>query len=237
MLLTFEEQLSDSPYVERVWRSRSEQGGPFISVAMSHWEMVVTNHQGKLSFTVRGPETKATLQHIPANGDWLAIRFKPGTVMPHLPASGFVDSAVSLPDATSQSFWLNGSAWQYPTYENADTFIGRLVREGLVVQEPVVAAALQGYLKPSAKRTAQRYFLRTTGVTHSHVRQIERARYATNLLQQGVSILDTVYAAGYFDQPHLTRSLKHYIGLTPTQIADQSRSEQLSYLYQSTPLP
>jgi methylphosphotriester-DNA--protein-cysteine methyltransferase len=38
------------------------------------------------------------------------------------------------------------------------------------------------------------------------------------LLQQGVSILDTVDQAGYFDQPHLTRALKHLMGQTPAQI-------------------
>jgi AraC-like DNA-binding protein len=237
MILTIEERLSDSPFVERVWRSRSEEGGPFISLAMSTWEMVITNLNGKSIFTVRGPETKATVQNVPANGDWLGIRFKVGTVMPHLPASNLVDDTVNLPDATTQAFWLNGSAWQFPTYENADTFVGRLVREGLIVREPVVDAALQGHLQPASKRTAQRYFLRTAGVTHSDVRQIERARYATLLLQQGRSILDTVHEAGYFDQPHLNRSLKHYIGLTPTQIMDASRPEQLSFLYETNLLP
>jgi hypothetical protein len=42
-------------------------------------------------------------------------------------------------------------------------------------------------------------------------------------LQQGVSILDTVEQAGYFDQPHLTRSLKYLIGQTPAQIREKSR--------------
>jgi AraC-like DNA-binding protein len=55
-------------------------------------------------------------------------------------------------------------------------------------------------------------------MTQSYIRQIDRARRAETLLQQGRSILDTVYEAGYFDQPHLTRELKRWIGYTPTQI-------------------
>jgi AraC-like DNA-binding protein len=47
---------------------------------------------------------------------------------------------------------------------------------------------------------------------------VERAKRAAALLRQGWSILDTVHAAGYFDQPHLTRSLKHWIGYTPAQL-------------------
>jgi methylphosphotriester-DNA--protein-cysteine methyltransferase len=68
------------------------------------------------------------------------------------------------------------------------------------------------------------------------VRQIERARYATTLLQQGVPILDVVYEAGYFDQPHLTRALKYFIGQTPAQILDRSKDVQLSFLYKTAPL-
>jgi len=236
MIFTFEERPSDSPFVERIWRAHSERAGSFISVAASHWEMVVTRQNGKTMLTVRGPETKATPLHCSADGAWLGIRFKLGTVMPHLPASNLVDGAVNLPDAGSRSFWLHGSAWQFPDYENADTFVDRLVRDDLLVREPVVQAALHDQLKNLSLRTTQRHFLRTTGLTHRAVRQIERARYATTLLQQGLSILDVVYEAGYYDQPHLTRSLKYYIGQTPAQILDRSRSQQLSFLYKTAPL-
>lgn len=235
MLFTFEVRQSDSPFVERIWRSHSERAGSFHSIAMSHWEMVVTRYNGKTTLTVRGPESKATRVHCPANGEWLGIRFKLGTIIPHVPASNLVDATVNLPNAASQSFWLNGSAWQFPDFENAETFVDWLVRQGLLIRDPLVEAALQGQPKDRSIRTARRHFLRTTGLTQSAVRQIERARYATVLLQQGPSILDAVYEAGYFDQPHLTRSLKYFIGQTPAQIMDNSRSEQLSFLYKTAP--
>ena len=236
MIFTFDERPSDSPFVERIWRAHSERAGSFISVAASHWEMVVTRQNGKTMLTVRGPETKATPLHCSADGEWLGIRFKLGTVMPHLPASNLVDGAVNLPDAGSRSFWLHRSAWQFPDFEHADTFVDRLVHDGLLIRTPIVLAALHDQLKDLSVRTAQRHFLRTTGLTQRAVRQIERARYATTLLQQGRSILDVVYEAGYFDQPHLTRSLKYYIGQTPAQIMDRSRSQQLSFLYKTAPL-
>jgi Helix-turn-helix domain len=237
MILRFDERLSDSPFIERIWRSYSERAGTFSSIAASHWEMVVTRRQGETFLTVRGPETRATLLDCAADGEWLGIRFTRGTVMPHLPASGLVDSAVNLPEATSTSFWLYGAAWEFPTYENADTFVARLVREGVLVRAPVVEAALRGELTDLSLRTAQRHVLRATGLTHSGIRQIERARYATLLLRQGVSILEVVHAAGYFDQPHLTRALRYYVGPTPAQIMDERRSGQLSYLYKTQPLP
>lgn len=84
--------------------------------------------------------------------------------------------------------------------------------------------------------TIQRRFLRATGLTQGAVRQIERARYATSLLQQGVSIPDTVLKAGYFDQPHLTRALRHLVGQTPAQIRGHRRPEQMPFLCKTTPV-
>lgn len=65
--------------------------------------------------------------------------------------------------------------------------------------------------------------------------QIDRARSATLLLQAGVSIRDTMQQAGYYDQSHLTRSLKRFIGQTPAQLLHHSGPEQLSLLYKTNP--
>ena len=237
MLYTLEDRPSDSPFVERIWRAQIERAGDLLSIAMSHWEMVVSRYQDKTYMTVRGPETKATTLPVTVVGtEFFGIRFKVGTVMPDLPASALVDGDVNLPDASSKSFWLNGSAWQFPSYENADTFVDRLVRQDLLAREPVVEAALYGQLNDLSIRTARRHFRRTIGLSQSTIRQIERARYATVLLREGMSILEVVYEVGYYDQPHLTRSLKYFIGQTPTQILKNNGLEQLSLLYKTEPL-
>lgn len=236
MIIFDKERPSDSPFVERIWHSHSERADPFLSIAESRWELVVTRLQGKMTMIVRGPETRATpLGDCPADGEWLGIRLKPGTHLAHLPARSLVDATVTLPDASGQSFWFAGSAWQFPDYDNADTFVDWLVREDLLLRETVVGQALQGHLKDLSPRSVQRRFLQATGITQSMVRQIERARYATLLLQQGISILDATLEAGYFDQPHLTRSLTYFIGQTPVQIREKSQQSQLSFLYKTTP--
>jgi transcriptional regulator GlxA family with amidase domain len=49
-------------------------------------------------------------------------------------------------------------------------------------------------------------------------------------LRDGAAPLaDVAVDTGYFDQAHLTRSLRHFIGQTPAQIA--RGQEQLSLLY------
>jgi len=237
MDLLWEERPSESPLVEAVWRNETEQPGPFISMAETQFELVVTIFRGRSFVTVRGPTTTATPAYAPADSRFLGIVFRPGVFLPDLPASIFLERPdLNLPEAASNSFWLNGSAWQYPTYENADTFIDQLVREGLLTSDPLVSSVLEGQPVDVSSRTVRRRFVQATGLTYGTLYQVERARYATRLLKQGVSILDTVSQAGYFDQPHLTRSLRRYIGLTPAQIADESRSERLSILYKKNPI-
>ncbi len=85
MFITFEDRSSDSSLVERVWRSHSERAGTFLSMAASHWVMVVTRLAGRTFLTVRGPETRATSADCPADGQWIGVNFKLGTFMPLLP--------------------------------------------------------------------------------------------------------------------------------------------------------
>ncbi|HET9911306.1 MAG TPA: AraC family transcriptional regulator [Anaerolineales bacterium] len=236
MDLMCEERLSDAPFVERIWRNQGEATGPFISIAEIEYALVVTKYRGKITITLRGPAIRATPAFCPPDAEFIGIQFKPGAFISNLPAKMVVDRHdINLPEATGNSFWLNGSAWQYPSYENADTFVNRLVREELLVHEPVVETVLQGQAVDMSLRTVQRRFLGATGLTNNTIYQINRAQYATTLLKQGVAILDTVHQAGYFDQPHLTRSLKQFIGLTPAQITDPERTERLSFLYKKNP--
>src|SRR6266404_3190248 len=135
MKFTLEERPSDSSFVERVWRSHSERTGTFLSQAKSCWEIVVTKHEGQTMLTVRGPETKATPMDVQwTEGEFVGIDFRLGTFLPHLPPGQVMDLRdTNLPEASSTSFWLCGSAWPYPDYDNADTFVDRLVRTGLLL--------------------------------------------------------------------------------------------------------
>jgi AraC-like DNA-binding protein len=222
MIFRFEEKPSDSPLVARIWHTQGESVGTLISQAKVDSMIVLTTYQGKTTVTVRGPETKVTfLDYQSPGAEFLGIDFKLGAFMPHLPPENLRDwGNVDLPEANSQSFWLQGSAWQFPNYENVDTFIARLVRESLLVNDPVIDAVLQGHSQPVSIRSLQYRFLHATGLSNKTIRQITRARQAYTLLEQGVSILDTVSGAGYADQPHLTRSLKRFFGQTPAEIAN-----------------
>ena len=217
-LFAFDRRSSSSPFVDETWWTRSEPETSFISVAVIHWEMVVTRQRGAARLTVRGPETKATIVPIPEDAEFFGIQFSLGTFMPTLQPGQLVDRALTLPQATSTSFWFNGSAWELPGQDNADVFVDGLVRAGLLVHDPVASAALQGDVEGLSTRSVERRVSRATGLTRGVIRQIRRAERAVELLSRGVPAVDAARQAGYADQPHLSRSLKRFVGLTPSQI-------------------
>jgi AraC-like DNA-binding protein len=196
---------SDSPYVSRVWRGRVSGEERMTSVASSTWEIVFWTDGGVTHAGVRGPETAASTAEIVGDSDSLGITFAHGTSLAPLPAGRLVDAQWDSPRATARSFVLDGEEWEIPAIDDAEMLVGRLVRR-----------------RVSA----------TTGLTQGAIRQIERARLAALLLEEGVPALDVVTQCGYYDQPHLARSLKRFIGRTATQLQQaDAASDPLSFLY------
>jgi AraC-like DNA-binding protein len=212
---------SSSALVDHVWRARSADPGAFISTASVYWELVLTAYYGDTRITVRGPQTRAIDLAYSAGIEWLGIRFRLGAFMPHLPLAALANGRdAALPLASATSFWLANAPWQLPTFDNADEFVRRLERSGVLTCDPVVHTRTDSDGQRSlSTRSIQYHYALATGLSPSMIRQIERARTAARLLERGTSVLDTVHHLGYFDQPHMTRSLKRFLGRTPAQIA------------------
>ena len=221
-LFALEARSSRSPLVEKTWQTRSKPEETFISVAATHWEMVVTRQRGAARLTVRGPETRATTVPIPQDAEFFGIQFSVGTFMPGLPPGRLVDRTVTLPAAAGRSFWLDGSAWELPHSDTADVFVERLVRAGLLVHDPIVAEALHGDVEGFSTRSLERRVVRATGLSRGAMGRIRRAERAVELLSRGVPASEVAHRTGYADQPHLTRSLRRFVGQTPSQIGNSA---------------
>ncbi|WP_245663540.1 helix-turn-helix domain-containing protein [Nocardia inohanensis] len=233
-----EQRLSDSPYMERVYRAGSDTGAVasrMRSVANSNWELVVWRDRGQTHVSVRGPETGPTVLELgPGTGETLGIIFRHGAFLAPMPMSALVDTAVSSPHATARSFALQGEQWEIPSYDNADVFVNRLVRAGLLMRDPLVTDVLRGDTTTLVTpRSVQRRVAAATGLTQGAIRQIERARQAVLLLQHGMPPIEVVQRTGYHDQPHLARSLTRFIGRTASQLRQTDDDEMLSLLYKT----
>jgi hypothetical protein len=232
MPLKNEDRTSDSPYIHRVWHSYATGVARMTSIATSNWELVFWRHEGGVHAAVRGPETVVTSVDVGDGAESWGITFAHGASMPHLPPARLVDSALESPHATATTFLLRGDEWLIPDFDSAEQFVARLVRQGVVVRDPLVDEVVAGGLPAVGTRSVQRRVAAATGLTQGGIRQIERARQAAILLAEGATPLQVVERLGYYDQPHLARSLQRFIGRTATELRRPEPAEQpLSLLY------
>ena len=118
-----EHRPSDSPYIERVYRSDGVSAtGRMHSVASTHWELAVWTHRGSTHVAVRGPETRPSTVPVLPDISPFGILFAHGAAMPHLPIPSLVDSALRSPHVTARAFVLGGQEWELPSYDNAEDF-------------------------------------------------------------------------------------------------------------------
>jgi AraC-like DNA-binding protein len=221
MEFVIDHQESNSPLVESIWSSQSTEAGSFTSLAVSTSELVFTREHGTISINMRGPESKASIAHGPGNAEFFGITFKLGAYLPALPPTHLLDRHAMLATIGS-TFWVDDHALPIPGAHDADDFVERLVRLGLLRSEPTVEPILRNeFLERLATvRTLQRRFVQAIGLSHRAVQSIERARQAVVLLEAGTAIADVVHDLGFTDQPHLTKVLRHLVGCTPARITD-----------------
>jgi AraC-like DNA-binding protein len=221
MAFVVEHRESDIPIVTSIWRTESGDVAQFMSVAGTQFSIVVMKQYGRTTLTFRGPETRATLTDCPPDAEFFGIEFGLGTHVETVPSQALVDGSIDISEGGS-SFWLAGRYWDFPTFDNADAFLARLMHDELLLRDRVVEAVLRDEAPAMSSRSVQRRFRHATGISQRTAHQIERARAAVTLLKGGVSILDTVERAGYADQPHLTRALKRFAGLTPAELTRET---------------
>jgi hypothetical protein len=188
------------------------------SVAGARCGLVFWEYEGLPHAGVSGPETAAGTAPVPEGAAFVGIEFAIGTSLRNLPISSLTDGGVELPDTTRRSFQLAGSRWETPGPDDAEALVERLVLDGAVVRDPLVGEVLRGGRPEVSDRTVERRFRAATGLTRGAVRQIERAREAAHLLAAGKGAADVVASLGFFDQSHLARALRRYVGRTVTQL-------------------
>ncbi|MFF6815347.1 helix-turn-helix domain-containing protein [Streptomyces sp. NPDC012403] len=220
MGLRFETRRSDSPWVDTVWTCTSEQVTAMTSVAGVRLGLVFWRQDGRAYAGITGPETRTGTAPVPEGAAFTGVEFAVGTSLRAVATPALVDGGIGLPDTTCRTFRLDGSRFETPGPDDAEALVGRLVRAGIVVRDPLVAEVLRGHRPALSGRTVERRFRAATGLTRGAVRQIERARTAARLLSAGDRAADVVTELDYFDEPHLARALRCYVGRTAGQLRE-----------------
>ncbi|WP_299404101.1 helix-turn-helix domain-containing protein [Acaryochloris sp. IP29b_bin.148] len=80
-------------------------------------------------------------------------------------------------------------------------------------------------------RTLQRTITSQTGQPPRFWLQLARVRQAAQALQTSLPLIDIANAHGYADQAHMSRDIKHWLGLSPTELSsDTEQFERLTDL-------
>ncbi|RBO96927.1 helix-turn-helix protein [Nocardia puris] len=218
--LVFERRASDSPWISSVWTCRSERIAEMTSVATETWGLVFWEQEGAAHAGVTGPESRTGTAPVPEGADFVGVQFAVGTSLRAVAAPSLVDSGIMLPDVTDRGFWLDGSRWETPRPDDVEALVERFVRGGVVARDPLVAETLHGAPPTVTERTLERRFRAATGLTRGAVRQIERARTAAILLASGETPGDVVSKLDYYDEPHLARALRRFVGRTARELRE-----------------
>lgn len=223
--------------LERVWTAACDSPTDFTSVAKANPMITIARVAGTTTVHLRGPETRATALSCPRDAEYIGAELRLGTYLPMFPPARLADlrDAV-LPTLPDGRVLLDDRAWEMPTAQNIDVLVDRLERAGLVVFDPLVEELGHGETTGDVpERTAQSRFVRAVGLSRRDLRVIERARLAARLLHAGEPIADVVYAAGYYDQPHLTRALRRLIGHTPAALGQSGQFLACPKLLRNSP--
>jgi AraC-like DNA-binding protein len=205
----------------RVWAAECDSPTDFSSLASVNPGIGFARIGGTTTVHLRGPATKASTLSCPRDAEYFGADFRLGAYLPMFPPARLANLQDSvLPTLPDGRILLDGRAWEMPTPQNLDVFIDRLQRTGLLFFDPLIDELWHGGAVRSVKeRTAQSRFVRAVGLPRRKLQVIERARHAARLLRDGAPIADVVFGTGYYDQPHLTRSLQQLIGHTPGEVA------------------
>lgn len=217
----YQERVSDSPYIQFLWRAEPDTDGIYPHKATEYWSFFFKLENSQNSIYVSGPATIPRSLTYHAGGEYWGIVLKAHIFMPHIAKKDILNLNLELPLKDTESFLFDEQLFAVPTYETAENLIHRLIAGKHIVASHIVAQALSGAAW-MAERTVQRHIADATGLTRKKMTSIRRAQQAFTLLQTGYTIPEVIATVGYVDQSHLTKSLKLLAGQTPAQILSAS---------------
>lgn len=215
MGFAYEEKLSRSPLVDFVWRTEDLTDGVYVASADARWDIIFTRRQdGQTRVLLCGPSFKTLQVPYSPGSTHIGICYKPWAIFTDIPITTMLNLTKALPMPSGDTFVMQGITWKFPTYENIDELVDEQEKRGSLQADPIIRNVLENKPVSMSLRSIQRHFIKTIGMSPRRVRQINSARLAVKLLQQGQTLSEVAYALDYADLPHMTRMLRRFTGYT-----------------------
>ena len=143
--------------------------------------------------------------------------------MPRLPGEQMVDRGVLRPLGAGRASSSTPTPSRSRRSRTPRAWSNGWCGASIVRVDDVVDRVAEGDRAWASERTVERRFRWALGLTPTQLAQIRRAREAVAKLQAGGAPAEVAAELGYADQPHLTRSLRRFMGQTPGEIAGPGR--------------
>ena len=215
MAITYEEKLSQSPLVDFVFQTEDLTDGVYVASADARWDIIFTTcPDGNKRVLLCGPSFETRQVPYSPGYKHVGICYKPWATFAGVPITTMLNETRLLPMVSPDTFIMQGKTWEMPTYENVDEFVAEQENRGVLKADPIIRDVLENKSVDMSLRSVQRHFVKTIGMSPRRVRQINSARKAVKLLQQGNTLSEVAYELDYADLPHMTRMLRRFTGYT-----------------------
>lgn len=214
----WEQRASPIPEIRTVWRAYVEEAAGYIDEASEHWGLsFIRRPDGSLAAELAGPRMTGLPIRSHAGESYWGVELAADVVIPGVDKALLRGAIAELPVADGQVA-LGGRRCRVPGWEELESFVARLVADGVLVADADIRRALNGDDRGLSRRSWQRRFRSITGLRRKEIERLDRARHAYHLLSEGVPPPEVALALEYADQAHLTRELRHIRGETPARI-------------------
>ena len=209
---------SGSPHVGVVWWAQIDSDADYVDAANEFWGLSFgVLADGRASAVLIGPSLEPRALHLKAGERGWGVELAAHVFVRHLDKKVLVGQMRDLP-TDGRWFELAGVRLPVPQVDGLEDLVAVLLSQGILRADEDVAAALGGRSVPYSRRSLHRHVVGATGMGRKKVEQLQRARAAYVLLQEGRSLAAAACEAGFADQAHMSRAFTALAGSSPARI-------------------
>lgn len=201
-----------------VWWAEIDQDADYVEAANEFWGLAFgVLADGRPSATLIGPSLEPRELHLVAGESGWGVELAAHVFVRQLDKRRLLGEMRDLP---TDGRWFELAGVRFPVRDVGalESLVETLFRQGILAADEGVAAALRGQPVPQSPRSLHRHVVSATGLGPKKHEQLQRARSAYALLQEGWSPASAAAEAGFADQAHMTRAFTALAGKSPARI-------------------
>lgn len=207
-----------SRHVGMVWWAQVEDDGVYVDAANEFWGLgFAVQADGRPSAALIGPSLEPRTLHLVAGERGWGVELAAHVFVRQLDKRCLLGEMRDLP-TDGRWFELAGVRLPVPDVDSLEGLVDMLLGQGILAADEGVAAALGGRPVAQSRRSLHRHVVGATGLSPNKHEQLQRARRAYALLQDGWTLAEAAVEAGFADQAHMTRAFTALAGRSPARI-------------------